>query len=475
MRSRTRTNMWDRIIRGTAVSFPSSYTSYTYLGTKYYAPWDGLLAAVEASTAKTTLSATTYAENETIVDEGGPQRFLQDSPVWNNVTHTALSYHVADVGWKGVRGTTQTVRSQWYNPPTGPPALPSVSAAVKLQAYTECYNELLPKLQEDLSLANFIYELKDLKSLMKHFAHGKEAISAIATDVKRLVGAGKSGFTKKPVKRNRESYKEYTDRVSKWRTQQALVGASVASDIDLSYHYAVKPLIRDVAEMSILFGRMREKINAFNAQGSVRNVAHAVRFLAPTASITGTGDQRIVTLSKTTYRQTAEMTYRLKQMSDIAAMMHYSGLRLTPATIWNAIPFTFVIDHFTNMGEVVASFDNSEVMFDMTRLMESYKSETAKVLCFVKSYYSKCTVHGSLAGGPTALFKASSYGQDTSLIPVSACRRLSYERSLTGVPYIRPPVLPKLQIPTMDQIRLDLDLVYQIFGRGNNKPAYRRG
>jgi hypothetical protein len=334
-----------------------------------------------------------------------------------------------------------------------------------LAVYAECYNALIPQLESDVSLANFIVELKDFKGLVKYFGRGVDTIMKVADDVR-----WRAPRVARPVKRRHESDADFQRRLVDWRRDRKFYMLDTASSLDLTYHYAVRPFVNDVAAMSTMWGGLIVAIQKMNHQGSVRNVRHGFREVDPVHSVTGSTQSRLVTSKRSVYRLTAEMTYRLKPMSQLDAFMGWSGLRVNPKKLWDMVPFSFVVDHFCTMGEALGSFDRSEVDFDMTRLLESIKSECALVNTYHPTYQAYTYFSGGGAGDAAELFDSSPYA---TYHPLAWVYRQSYVRQGIDVPYVRPFILPRLQIPGCDAIRLDLDLLYQTFFRGRNKPSWR--
>ena len=468
MRLRERTDLFNRQVQKGESAFGAQYNSIYTGGTRYYKPYSSLADYRYNNGNVSYLSAATFGSSERMTDVGGPRTVNNlGVPDWQPVTHTKTTYSNHPHTSTGKKGSWWNVRKERYSPFAFSGELPTLNPYDNAVLYGECYNDLLPQFEGDITLANFIYELKDFKSLLKHFRSGRDAISSMADDIKGVVGIGKL----KPRRKRNETMSRFLYRRRKWEKEHGFNMLNVASDMDLQYHYALKPLIRDTAMMSLLWDKMDKKIAAINKQGSVRNVHHAQRDIHFTHSASSTR----VDASRGVYRLTSELTYRLKQMSRMSALMSYYGLAGTPSTLWNMIPFTFVLEHFTNLGEAVAGLDRSMVDYNMTRLLESYKMEECIVR--LEPYSTMDTWYVRTAGNAgVAASLLSATGVDVSQnVPIAASYRQSYKRSLVTTPNLRPVILPRLQIPTMHQMRLDLDLVYQVFGRGQSKSAYRTG
>lgn len=470
-RTRSRSGMWDRWLSSASFTFPKTDTMFQYpmnIGTKYYPPWLSLAAYAENKETPYQASSTTYNTIESMTDAGGSVRRLQNKSMdWNPCIHTRQMCGTERYQAVSTVGTSRKVEGGRRAPPAFSSfgSYPALTLYDTLSCYAECYNEMIPDLEGDLSLANFILELKDFKGLVKTFSRGWDAIKNVADDVRHYVEP-----VKRPVRTRSENQSHWEDRLREWQRERKFYVGDKIADLDLNYHYAIKPFVRDVSIMSTMFGGLDDALRKMHQQGSVRNVHHAMRERNYSMSMTGSGQYRTVFAGRNVYRLTGELTYGLIPMSRTSAFMAWSGLRVNAKKIWDATPFSFVFDHFTNMGECLASFDRSEVYADFSRLMQSITSEKVAVYGCHPTYNTYSHFSGGGAGEASDLFARTG----STVKPISWSVKRSYQRSKLEPPFIRPPVLPRLKFPGADQIRLDLDLGYKIFCRGQNKPAWRR-
>lgn len=475
MRTRTRSGMWNRVTRGNQHQMPTSYTSLKYNNVWYYPPWTSLAEYHKTSRAIVYANATTYNDSETITDAGTTQREYDASIRagrynWNPVQHTKRKCGVCEFTAVSTRGTTRYVDG-WVGRAPLPfsqlLAAPALTAGQMMTLYAECYNELIPTFESDVSLANFIMELKDFKGLMRHIPKATGRLMRTMYD-RGYYKDIRWGSKRRGVPRNGKVKKEFNM-------------CDTMSSLDLNYHYAIKPFFNDVVSIFDMWNGLEGAIKKLNAQGRVRNVRHSQRLANKYASLIGTNvggvasyQYNLAKVRHNTYALTAEMKYRLRPTNRLDAFMAYSGLRLNPKKIWDALPFSFIVDQFCTVGEALGSFDSGEVDFEMTRLMESITSRTGafEVLHPTNHAYSHQSV-ASIPGEADELLELAGY---TGYVPVNWSMITSYERKwVVPIPYIRPPMLPRLQIPSLDAIRLDMDLMYQLFYKGRNTPSWRNG
>ena len=189
------------------------------------------------------------------------------------------------------------------------------------QMRRRAWASLMPELNTGFSLLNFIWELKDIKSLM-----------SLSSKL-----------------------------VYQFRTlDKALLSSKTAAELMLSYSFAIAPFIRDIETMIDGLFNINKRINEFIAEGKKVNVYHYVEdqqmSLRTVLDATRAGE---ILYCDTTlqYRATMKASYTYIKPSDLEGMLRVTGLRLTPEAIWNAIPFTFLIDWVVRVSDTLRSLD----------------------------------------------------------------------------------------------------------------------
>jgi len=274
----------------------------------------------------------------------------------NYCLHTVTEYR------QGVHYYTakHATKDSWYVLSDGMPAPPSLSgftAATLTEAQlnqlrAESWATLSPSVDSGFSAANFLYELKDYRELVKYCG--------------RVI----SGF---------ESVIGLLTR--KFSGYDLLTGKS-AAELNLEYQFNFKPLIRDLATVIDLIQHLPDAASKFNEQGNKRNIRHFSKDVSKVTSVTGPGIYR--TYSQTQVRYCAQLVcrYSIDVDDTFGFFARYAGLDITLSTLWNAFPFSFLVDMFTTFGKSLAYISRSPVAnLDIEGWSESQTCEIIRVLC----------------------------------------------------------------------------------------------
>lgn len=151
-----------------------------------------------------------------------------------------------------------------------------------------------------------------------------------------------------------------------WKKRTSI--AKNVSGAHLNYKFGWKPTIGDIKDLLIGLVRLRDRIAAFeNAIGGTRQDSAGVNLTLPTsASGTITYPSGGHTASYTATCERKAVCYVAWQPQQIAAinsldkvvrgMLDALGFELNPRIIWDALPFTFVIDWFFGVGSFLDRF-----------------------------------------------------------------------------------------------------------------------
>lgn len=219
---------------------------------------------------------------------------ISDSPrPQDDLSHSALlEYLISQVGWSFV---------EWSN------------------FYQRAIEAMTPTMETGFSLGNFLYELREVKDLITGWGLYR----------KRLIDA--------------------------------------LSDVSLNWNFGLRPFIRDLLSIARACFNVRDKLlDLKSGAGSlqVRHYSETVdsRQLSRewTLQTAGMSIDNREEWWVAQIRRTASMTYTY-QMPDIDEdlLKLYSyldavGLNLNPAIVWEAIPYSFVVDWFINVGDFLA-------------------------------------------------------------------------------------------------------------------------
>jgi hypothetical protein len=202
-----------------------------------------------------------------------------------------------------------------------------------------------PRFEGEFQALNFIYELKDFKDIAKH-------LSRINFKDVRANLAG--------VKKKISQAKKRLQSGSAIENSKAVLDAStkVAAEAVLTKRFAIDPTVRDCVTLHGQLVSLLDKVQSeFFDRGKDTQTSHFSEVLSTTETLTpGTGNnywlssgERLVT------KFTATMQYRYEyEMRDwFQALKRYYGLNLNASVVWNALPFTFVVDYFLKVGQAI--------------------------------------------------------------------------------------------------------------------------
>lgn len=238
---------------------------------------------------------------------------------------------------------------------------------------SRAYEAMLPSLGGDVSLTNFLLELIELRLLLRFFRqYGPEAhtVADQLRDVLKKVSEG-----------------------------------------HLTWAFGIRPFIGDLQEIWNTLFNYEKRLKDFLAR---RNKPQK-RFYSESGEDKGTDAdsydgtylfsitsesewsvkwKRVATMSYT--YDCADIQTRIDKLKALRDML---GLRFTPSVIWEAIPFSFVVDWFLGVGKFLESIENDLIVPDViiTDYSVSYKSSiSAHVNCTFNQggYSGPAITHG---------------------------------------------------------------------------------
>lgn len=262
------------------------------------------------------------------------------------------------------------------------------------------FQAMRPSMKGDTSLLNFLYELKDFKHLAKAALGAFRRKESVIYSILNEIGITKQAFL---------------TSVSKGQTLQHL------SQLYLSYNFAWKPFVSDVVSLVSALSGFEKKWKEFVKRAntpqqrywgytipgteSAESVYYttdvgppggSVGFFTPYARI------RVRKKSDDGIRYHATMRYRYKLPSDalsaaglIKGLLDSLGVRRNPAILWNAIPYTFILDWVVNVSKLLdsVSLDNLEVQTEITEFCHSAKRSKTVSMTMQTNYMIGGTEH----------------------------------------------------------------------------------
>lgn len=195
-------------------------------------------------------------------------------------------------------------------------------------ARSRAYLTMLPRFEGEMSLINFLIELKDVKELLNM---GLKALRELRRLRHRFGIANlKKGFD--PT-------------------------LSVAN-VGLAYNFGVVPLLADLSTIiSQINLRIQQLQDDFIKDGETENTRHYSEVLFEDMNGTyGSNNNRTMFngLRKASiFAATLKYTYKYKRQSNFRAGNQFWGMNLTPEALWNALPFSFLLDYFVKIGDAI--------------------------------------------------------------------------------------------------------------------------
>lgn len=191
----------------------------------------------------------------------------------------------------------------------------------------EAYHSMLPRFEGNLSLLNSLFELKDFRDI--------------------------GGFLapKFNLLKERSMYKELME-LRKFATKRL-------AETHLMAAFAIDPLIKDISDG---VGQAQKLVmdvqEEFRQKGLLPDARHFSKTLTQSQDFTNTnvlGSNQFWSIlkgskSSTRWTCTMEGTYGYTARSDLDAFLKYWGLTFTAEALWNALPFSFLVDYVFQIG-----------------------------------------------------------------------------------------------------------------------------
>lgn len=293
-----------------------------------------------------------------------------------------------------------------------------------------------------------LYELKDLKS----------TLDAIPIHLLWAV-----------ARRNREESLEHFKswvasirRLSRTRTSlmQALIGA------DLQWKFGIKPFLNDVQKMMSVLGNVNKRIEDlckkdFVCRGTFEDTREATDIRSPgfaagtMSSYKTSGYTTMQTKKKWTYgvvRRLNRSSFPSYNAIRLQLLRDQLGLSVTAAQLWEAVPYSFVVDWFLPIQTFLEQFARQPTPSWMTATGYWYtvKTETrGSVAEEIQPYVTA----GHVVEGLTGQY------------PFNAnWRRTNYQRTALTTPpsqLLQPIYIPSIKLPNLGQFGTGIELALQ--------------
>jgi hypothetical protein len=225
--------------------------------------------------------------------------------------------------------------------------------------YSVACENILPKIRPASSLINSIYELKDVKTLPHTYDAINKAINHLGQILK---GEAKLLFNNKALAGR--------------RTLKSIVNAG--ADVYLQSNFNIAPLLQDITNTVFSVDRVRNKLTQLIESSNRPLTSHWGARLpgfenrSDTVTTSGRPSDEDASVSITRivsqtarFQATVEYSYRMLEGSYkdllVRGIIDYNGLTLSPQTIWNAIPWSFVVDWIVGVGPWLSQFTGRQL------------------------------------------------------------------------------------------------------------------
>jgi len=268
---------------------------------------------------------------------------------------------------------------------------------------------MLPHIKDELSLVNSIIELKDFASLPRTLSHLWTFASKVPAALKQAP---------KMLSSLRAIRKSFSGSAGPTLRETLRLGA----DAFLQTEFNILPLIRDIRGIYTALVDTERRIRALLRNQGRRRLKHFVQEFVPTQLSTtkdsctfsfGAGQfaesygysseqsgcvgsnmtifdmDRYTVLDKATFHAQIEYNYTFTQFqvehARILALLDGLGFNMNPAIIWNAIPWTFLVDWVLSVSKWLSARKrlNMEPTVNITKYLWSCKT-TRRVRCVLR-------------------------------------------------------------------------------------------
>jgi hypothetical protein len=293
-----------------------------------------------------------------------------------------------------------------------------------------------PRFQGEISMLNFLFELKDFKFLLRH---------ALRFNYRDLA----QNFRRLKTFMHRVARQVYRDHGTKASTPIKMLkylnlSTKVLAEMHLTKEFMIDPTISDVMKIHAQMGEIvRDKQREFFERGKSVQTSHYSYEIEKSESLYQSSDNnyryKTGTIYEAKFTATMSYTYEYAMRSEVDALLTYWGLVPNAKALWDMIPFSFVVDYFIGIGRSLdAARKDPNVDFRLNQYCES---------TLVSSKGGRFT-----SGDPGIagwVINGDYYPGDTEHIHLAGYTSTAYQRRLVkpnkGLP------LPEVKLPSIGQ------------------------
>jgi hypothetical protein len=350
-------------------SQPSSRSTSCLTLKKRYCPTLGTLLSSETFSTFTTYTGHSerwsYISDYVSPKRSGPSRYGNKpcSHDKGTIAVQNLQEHLAGAttdwnSWCPIHGTQHRpiIKYEWapgWQPLQAPPTYtPTIADSETWRA--NAMRQLAEKMPRKVSLVNFFLELGDVKSLL-------DSAQKVSRTLQKHGGTHTLRGLRKLGRRNFASSRKKVREIARDT-------ALASSDAHLAWNFGVLPFVDDVKEFFNLESSIRKRIDwlkkTHGKKTSVRrkrtlqlsNVTLRSQFAGPPGFSSSYDVETLISNIKVTQVLGATAFQRFDGLDSANSILRFRaralGLDRPFSVIWEAIPFSFLIDYFVDMGKI---------------------------------------------------------------------------------------------------------------------------
>jgi hypothetical protein len=232
----------------------------------------------------------------------------------------------------------------------------------------EAYSNMKPSLDCGFSLSNFLIELAEFKWIYHAFKKAKKSYDFVNKVRKTKLG------------RSFDALEAVVGvDTSRKNAVQNMGGAY------LMYQFGWKLFVKDLMELYTQLANMEKTLHDYASRQNIPQVRHFKKSL-----YTGeTGGENYSSFRRS-YRYdcdffaTMKYTYRVgglqSEYAKLKGILDIIGLKANLSVLWNAIPFSFVVDWFLNVGDSLESVFNKDYLESNVTILDFCYSVKSKLI-----------------------------------------------------------------------------------------------
>jgi hypothetical protein len=231
-------------------------------------------------------------------------------------------------------------------------------------ASNRAWATMQPRFEGDFQALNFLFELKDFKNIAK-------SISALRPS--QIVGT---------LKKARARIRAAQRAVSNGSTSSRLIETArcatrSAAEVVLIKHFAIDPTVRDLVTLhSQMLASVRDAQHRFRDSGLTGQSRHYSEEISRVDQTTvGTYNSywyRKGFMKTDLFTATMSFSFDYDMRDTMGAFSRLYGFGLNAGVVWNAVPFTFLVDYFVKVGDAIESMQQDpNVHLDLNQYCES--------------------------------------------------------------------------------------------------------